>query len=296
MNSITNNNQINYIFFGSSNLSVIVLNELKQSNYLPSIIVTTPDKEQGRKLVMKPNVVKQWAIDNNIAFYDAGKLNAEVVERLKSDATKMNAQLFIVASYGKIIPKAVLDIPTKGSLNIHPSLLPKYRGPSPLPSVILADDKHTGVTIMKIDEQMDHGPIVAQKLIDIDEWPTYEDFEEMMAISGAQLLIETIPRWIAGDLKETPQDHTAATFTKKIVKEDALIALDDVNADQYLNFRKVQAYHEWPQAYFMVNKRDKLIRVKITSATYSNDKLTVTKVIPEGGREMLYEDFVRGLK
>ncbi len=293
---MNSDNQPNYAYFGSSKLSVIVLNELKKFEYLPAIIVTTPDKPQGRKLEVKPNIVKQWAIDNGVPCYDPAKLDAAFVEQLKAEVLKSSIGFFVVASYGKIIPKLVLEIPSKGALNIHPSFLPKYRGPSPLPSMMLADDRAAGITIMKLDDEMDHGPIVKQRVMEIFEWPTYEEFEEMMAIIGTHLLVEAIPKYLSGELKPVEQDHTRATYTKKIVKEDGLINLEDPAADQYLIFRKIQAYHEWPKAYFMADRRGQKIRVKVTKASFADGKLTIEKVIPEGGKEMLYADFQHGLK
>lgn len=276
-----------FAFFGSSRLSVIVLDELEKLGFLPIVVVTTPDKAQGRKLIVQPNVVKEWATSKHIPVLDPAKLDDAAVEKLKS----FNCHAFIVASYGKIIPKRVLDIMPEKTLNIHPSLLPKYRGPSPLPSAMLDDVKDTGISIMRIDEEMDHGPIVAQKPIHMNEWPTYEDFEEMMAREGARLLAQILPDWINGKVPEKAQDHSHATYTKKTIKEDGLL---DLNADPYMNFRKIQAYHEWPQAYFMFKTATKDIRVKVTQASFKNGKLNIEKVIPEGKKEMNYKDFLSG--
>jgi methionyl-tRNA formyltransferase len=272
------NTSIKFVFFGSSRLSVIVLDELEKLGLLPVLVVTTPDKPQGRKLQVMPNVVKQWALSKNIPVIDSLSL-------LK--AGPQAADVFIVASYGRIIPKEIINMPARKTLNIHPSLLPKYRGPSPLPSAMLDDTKDTGISIMRLDEEMDHGPIVAQKAIHMNEWPTYEDFEEMMAREGSQLLASILPDWTAGKISEKEQDHSQATYTKKIIKENGLL---DLNADQYLNFRKIQAYHEWPQAYFM--HKDK--RVKVTQASFKDGKLIIEKVIPEGKKEMSYKDFQSG--
>ena len=276
-----------FAFFGSSRFSVIILDELERAGFIPAIIVTTPDKPQGRKLELKANPVKEWAIAKNIKFITPSKLDSDLIEKLKIE----NCELFVVASYGKIIPQSVLDVPTHRTLNIHPSLLPKYRGASPLQSAMLADDKETGVTIMRIDAEMDHGPIIAQKGVTMNAWPTYEDFEERMAREGAQLLSQVMPQWVAGEIKEKEQDHSSATYTKKTVKEDGFI---DLAGDPYLNFRKIQAYHEWPQAYFFVEKNGKKMRVKVTSATFKDNALIIEKVIPEGGKEMSYGDFKRG--
>lgn len=278
---------IKFAFFGSSRFSVIVLEEMEKLGFIPSCIVTTPDKPQGRKMILTPNVVKTWGIQKNIKVFDPAKNDAQFLETLK----KENLEIFIVASYGKILSKSLIEIPPHKTLNIHPSLLPKYRGASPLPSVILADDKNTGVTIMRMDEEMDHGPIIGRKEIRINDWPIYEDFEERMAREGADLLVSILPDWIAGKIQEKPQDHEAATFTKKIAKEDGLL---DLSADPYLNFRKIQAYHAWPGSYFFIEHNTKRLRVKITKASFQENILTIEKVIPEGSKEMSYKDFLSG--
>ncbi|MFA6294881.1 MAG: methionyl-tRNA formyltransferase [Candidatus Paceibacterota bacterium] len=294
--------KINFAFFGSSQFSVITLDEFYRRGLIPSYIVTTQDKPQGRKMIMTPNVVKQWANEKSIKVYDPAKLDPSFIAELnalqsaseKSENTKSansKCDVFIVASYGKIIPESVLNIPPRKTLNIHPSLLPKYRGPSPLPTTILDDTKHTGVTIMRLDKEMDHGPIIAQKDVTINEWPTYEKFEEKMAIIGASLLAEILSKWINGEISEKEQDHAIATYTKKITKEDGLL---DLNGDAYTNFRKIQAFHEWPQAYFFIEHKEKKIRVKITEAVFTNNELKISRVIPEGGKEISYEDFLRG--
>ena len=158
-------------------------------------------------------------------------------------------------------------------------------------SAMLDDAKQTGVTIMRIDEKMDHGPVIAQQKITVDEWPSYSKFEEMMAGHGARLLASTMPAWIAGTLTEHEQDHSTATFTRKIAKEDGLI---DLSADDHANFRKIQAHCEWPGTYFFVNKNNKKIRIKIARASYTEGKLSIERVIPEGKPEMDYADFLRG--
>ena len=290
---------INFAYFGSSRLSIIVLNELLTLGYKPTLIVTTPDKPQGRKLTLTPNVVKDWAVTHNIPVLDPVKLDANFIEQLKPE----KYPLFIVASYGKIIPQAIIDLPVHKTLNIHPSLLPQYRGASPLPTAILEDTKETGVSIMQLDHEMDHGPIVAQKKINVTdhfkEWPTYEDFEEFMAKQGARLLAEIMPSWVAGAVTPHEQDHTRATYTKKISKEDGLIDITDLQKNTpseraYTAFRKVQAFHQWPQAYFFITHKGRDVRVKITEASFSQGKLHIQKVIPEGKKEMSYEDFSLG--
>ncbi len=294
--------QFSFTFFGSSRFSVIVLDELEKLGFIPACIVTTPDKPQGRKLILTPNVVKTWAISKGIKVFDPAKIDLPFIEQLKGEYfSQLNQQkngncldVFIVASYGKILPTELIDLPPRKTLNIHPSLLPKYRGASPLQSAMIDDQKNTGVTIIRIDEKMDHGPIVAQKNVTIIEWPTYEEFEMLMAREGANLIASILPDWVAGKIIEKEQDHSSATYTKKITKEDGLIDLQTEKVDPYLNFRKIQAYHEWPQAYFFIEHAGKKIRVKITTASFKNGELIIEKVIPEGAKEMSYKDFQSG--
>ncbi|HLC22674.1 MAG TPA: methionyl-tRNA formyltransferase [Candidatus Nanoarchaeia archaeon] len=281
---------VRFAFFGTSIFSVMVLDELKKAGFTPALIVTTADKPQGRKLIISASPVKIWAQQEKIDVIQPDQLTPEVL----SDLGNSEWDLFIVASYGKILPGALLHIPHFGSLNVHPSLLPKYRGASPIQSQILADDRKTGVTIMLMDEALDHGPIIAQARIEIDEadWPPKgSELEEMLATLGGSFLAETIPSWIDGALTKETQEEEKATFTKKITKEDG--ELDMNNGDARQNFLKIQAFDEWPVAYFFVEKKGKKIRVKITSASYRNGVLTLERVIPEGKKEMLYSDFLR---
>lgn len=316
---------IPYVFFGSATFSLYVLDELEKAGSMPSIIVTVPDKPVGRGLVMTPNAVKVWANDHNIPVLDPAKLDATFIENVqKKIGESGKIPCCIVAAYGKIIPQAVLDIPSHGMLNIHPSLLPRYRGATPIQSAMLDDVKNTGVTIMRVDTHMDHGPIVAQKAITVNEWPTYEVFEETLAREGGRLLTAILPDWIAGKVVEKEQNHAAATSTKKVVKEDGLITLDmeafacagnSVIADpaiifpetQYEIFRKIQAYHVWPTVYFFLksnggktardkNSNDKKIRVKITSAEWHDNHLVIKKVIPEGKKETDFASFINSWK
>lgn len=283
-------------------MSIHVLEALEAAGRLPALVITTPDKPAGRNLILTPNVVKTWAQSRNISVLDPAKLDEIFIRTLRGIASTTATDLFIIASYGKIIPQAVLDIPKHKSLNVHPSLLPEYRGASPLQSAILDDKKTTGVSIMRIDALMDHGPIVAQKSITIDEWPVYEEFEKMMAREGGILLVNILDGWVAGTIPEIEQDHSAATHTRKFIKEDGLIDLAAIVSKKdpvaaRTAFLKIQAFHEWPTTYFFATKKDASdtapkIHVKITQASYKNETLIVKKVIPEGKSEMTFDDFL----
>lgn len=279
-------------FFGTPEISVIVLNELKKAKLAPELVVTMSDKPKGRKLVMTPPPAKVWAQENKVDFVQPAKLDESFLDLLREGGF----DLFVVASYGKILKQELLDIPKHGTLNVHPSLLPKLRGASPIISAILENEQKTGVTIMLLDAGMDSGPILAQASIEAEPWPPKAiDLGELLVTEGGKMLAEVIPRWIAGEIKPEVQDHDKATFTKKITKEDGLIELD---GDAYQNLLKIRAFNEWPGTYFFAdrdtNSASRRIRVKITDADLDGDKLIIKRVVPEGKKEMDYEDFLRG--
>ncbi len=290
MSPILIGKDVRFVFFGTPLFAAIILDELESSGYLPSLIVTAPDKPKGRKLILTKSETKIWGEAHNIPVVTPPTLkDSAIVTSLQ----KEQAHVFIVAAYGKLIPKTILDIPEYEVLNVHPSLLPRFRGSSPIESAILSDETVTGVTIMQLDEEMDHGPVIAQRERIINNWPPRgSELTKDLAHFGGKLLTEIIPEWLNG-LKAFPQDHTRATFTKKISKDDGLI---DINADPVLNFKKIRAYDEWPGTYFFVTRNGKNIRVKITDAHLELDKLIIDKVVPEGKKEMSYQDFLRGGK
>ena len=275
---------IKFVFFGTSRFSVIILDELKSRGLLPSLIVTTEDKPKGRKLVLTPPEVKIWAEQNKIPYIQPKKLDNEVYLKLST----FNFQLFIVASYGKIIPEKILQIPKYKTLNVHPSLLPKLRGASPLQSAILGE-KETGVSIMRLDKEMDHGPIVFQQKIAIMGWPPYEsDLESILGQSGGKILANILPKWVNGEIEEIEQDHSKATFCKKIQKTDGLLNLND---SAEINLRKIKAYHIWPTAYFFDESGKRII---VKKAHIEKDELLIERVIPEGKKEMEFKDYLNG--
>jgi methionyl-tRNA formyltransferase len=276
-------------FFGTSYYSTRMLDYLKEEGLTPSMVVAAPDKPKGRKLVMTPPPVKEWAIQNDVKF-----IQPESLKVIPEELSSTEWDLFIVVSYGKILTKEILDMPERGVLNVHPSLLPKFRGASPIQSAILADAQETGVTIMLLDEEMDHGPIVSQASTYIEDWPpSFSILEDLLASVGGELLVETVLPWINGDIKEEGQNHAEATYVTKIKKEDGLL---DLNADPYRNFLKIQAFEEWPGTYFFVKQGGKDVRVKIVEAIYENNALKIERVIPEGKKEMDYSDFMRNIK
>jgi methionyl-tRNA formyltransferase len=199
--------------------------------------------------------------------------------------------VFVVASFGSILPKTLLDIPKHGTVNVHPSLLPRLRGPSPMRSAILRDEKETGVSIMLLDEQMDHGPLLAQKKVFVDPWPSRgRVLDDLLAREGGALLAKTLPLWVAGEIEPQEQNHDLATYTEKFTKEDGLLDLKD---NPYRNLLKVRAFEGWPGTYALFERAGKRIRVQILDAHLDGSRFVIDIVKPEGKKEMPYEDFLR---
>ncbi|MES2213916.1 MAG: methionyl-tRNA formyltransferase [Patescibacteria group bacterium] len=268
-----------FIFFGTSNFSVYVLDALLEKGYAPIAVVTFHDKPNGRNLTLVPNPVKVWAQQHAIEVIETDSVRSELhLTQLKH----RKADVFVVASFGKIMPKELIYLPPHKTLNVHPSLLPKLRGPAPIQGAILGEEK-TGVTIMRIDEKMDEGPILASEEVVFPTWPVhYAVAEKKLGQTGGELLARILPMWVNGEVRETEQNAPLATYTKMIKKTDADISND--NPESAL--RKIHAYSTWPRA-----RKGALI---ITDAHIEGGALVLDKVIPPGRKEMKYTDYLRG--
>lgn len=267
---------INFVYFGTPEFSVIVLEELKKEGYLPSLIITAPDKPVGRKYIMTSPSTKIWADENNIECWQPNHPR-DTVEQLQ----KRDADIFIVASYGYIVSQAILDIPKHGVLNVHTSLLPKYRGAAPIESALLNGDTVTGSTIMQMTLGMDEGPIITQSIVEIEPDMTKPDLFITLAHDGGKLLANILPDYVAGTCIPLPQNHEEATYTKKISKLDG----DITNDDDKIRWNKYRAYFGWPGVFFFENGK----RVKITKARFENEKFIIERIIPEGKNEVEYK-------
>jgi methionyl-tRNA formyltransferase len=212
------------VFFGTSAFAVPILEKLvgNKATFRPVLIVTAPDAPVGRKKIPTPPALKVKAKELGLAIFQPASLKtADALETIK--ATKPDVG--VLAAYGKIIPKPIIDLFPKGILNVHPSLLPRWRGPTPIQAAILADDQKTGATIILIDEEVDHGPILAQRELPITNYqlPNYPILHDALAKLGADILAETLPKWMSNELSPAPQDHAAATFCRKFSRQDAKI-------------------------------------------------------------------------
>lgn len=279
-------------FFGTPDLAVWVLDALKREGVIPDLVVTAPDAPKGRKLVLTPPPAKVWAEANGVPVIQPEKIKTPEFEaelRARGDW-----DLFIVAAYGKIIPANILYMPERKTINVHPSLLPLLRGASPLQTAILEDMRDTGVTIMRLDEKMDHGPILAQEKASLSTWPVDQDtLGKHLAEAGGRLIARLLPDILSGKAQETEQDHSKATYTKKIAKEDGLI---DLSADGYKNYLKWNAFRGWPGTYFFAEKDGKKIRVTVAKAAHENGAFMPERVVPEGKKEMNWEEFERWMR
>jgi methionyl-tRNA formyltransferase len=245
-------NAAKIIFWGTPYFGAKILESLIRANFRPILVVTAPDKPKGRELEKQASEVKRMAIKHGLGVSQPTKLreNEAFWEQLRS----LGPDLFVVASYGKIIPKEVLAIPKKGCLNVHPSLLPRWRGASPIQATILNNDEETGAAIMLMDEEMDHGNIVASsKLKTQISKLSYKKLEEKLIEESAKLLLETLPKWLNGRITPLPQDHSKATFCKIIKKEDGKI---DFGEPAEILERKIRALNPWPGTFFEINKKN----------------------------------------
>jgi methionyl-tRNA formyltransferase len=276
-----NKKDLKFVYFGTPEFSTIVLDELKNAGYIPSIIVTAPDRPVGRKHIMTPPPVKIWAEENNIECWQP-EHPRDIVEEL----SKRDEELFIVASYGYIVSQKILDIPMYGVLNVHTSLLPKYRGASPIESAILNGDTETGSTIMKMSLKMDVGPILSQTIIPLDNKITKPKLFEILAHDGGKLLAETLEPYIKGEILEQEQDHELATYCGKLTKEDANLTHIKNDLEKWNRYR---AFYGWPGSFIF----DGDLRLKITKARFENNQFIIERIIPAGKKEMDYSQYLK---
>lgn len=273
--------KITYAFFGTPDISSNTLSILYEAGYVPSVIITSPDARSGRGMHSTPSPVKEWATKHNIPCLTLSKVTDDFIEEFKT----YNIDLSIVVAYGHILPSALIHLPSHGTINIHYSLLPQYRGASPIEQALLNGDTVTGITIQQMEFKLDSGACLSQKEIPISDTDTKIKLREKLTSIGGKLLVELLPHIIHKTIHPTVQNESQATYCTKIKKEDGLI---DIKGDARMNFNKYRAFLRWPDVYFFVNSK----RIKITQATYENDSFIIERVIPEGKKETSYENFL----
>jgi methionyl-tRNA formyltransferase len=231
------------VFMGTPEFALPSLRVLVEGGYNIVGVYTRPDRLAGRRRALTPPAVKTAALDYGLpVLQPPGLRRPEAVEELAS----LRPDVIVVCAFGVILRQPVLDIPAKGVLNVHPSLLPRHRGASPIAAAILTGDEQTGVTIMLMDPGMDTGPILSQRAIPISPWDTGGSLGKRLAEVGAELLLEVLPRWLADEIEPQPQDDSLATQVSLLRKEDGAI---DWNLPAIDIWRRVRAFNPWPGAF-----------------------------------------------
>ena len=298
------------IFFGTPEYVVQIANALYKTYSIPQekgvvAVVTQPPKPIGRKQLLEYSPVDKWAF-------------AKKIEILHDSENLPEADLGVVASYGKIIPQAAISHFPLGILNIHPSLLPNLRGASPVQGALATGLKETGLTIIKMDELMDHGSIVSYFKEEISNEDTNVTLRDRLFERSSEFLIELLPSYIAGKIRLKEQDHNKATYTKLLTKEMAYLPgkylraaiegkeiIEDweipfvkdfknnvINAITVYDF--IRALHPWPGAWTLVNIKNEEKRLKVLESHFENDKLVIDKVQLEGKTDVSWEEFKKG--
>lgn len=283
--------EIRIIFWGTPEFAIPAFEALFNNGYSVVAAVTNPDEPKGRKQILTPPPVKVFAQKHGIPVFQPNNLKIENWAESQSFGFRRakpgnsprgrilkipEADLYIVAAYGKIIPKGIIELPKYGALNIHPSLLPRWRGPSPIQHAILAGDTETGVTIMLMDEKADHGPAIAASSLQLpaSSRPTYRELHDELAKLGAKLLIETLPKWLKGKITPVPQDDAKATYSKILKKEDGRI---DWERPAFAIERQIRAFREWPGSYTLWQKNDQRIRLEIEEVEVNDEAKVLSR-------------------
>jgi methionyl-tRNA formyltransferase len=255
--------KIRTIFMGTSDFARVILDMLIQEKYNIVAVYSQPDKEAGRGQQIKTGPVKELALTSKIPLFQPNKFDAASV----SEVIKLKPDLIIVAAYGKILPKEILEAPGFGCINIHASLLPKFRGPSPIQNAILYGEKETGITIMLMNQGIDTGYILSQEKIAIEPQDTADDLSQKLSELGAKLLINTIPSWVEQKIKPQKQDDSNTSLCQLIEREDGHVIWEEEAEKIYNKFR---AFYPWPGIFGFWKNKDTTERIKFKKISVQN--------------------------
>jgi methionyl-tRNA formyltransferase len=268
---------LEYIFFGTPIVARDTLAALLEHGFTPKLVVTSPDAPRGRGLVLTPSPVKVLALEKGVEVTTPEKLDDATMTAIRA----YGADYGVCVAYGKIFPEALIYAFPKGVLNVHYSLLPKYRGATPLEAALLAGERETGVTIQKMVKELDAGDIIAQQATPIAPDETAREVRPRLIALGAELLVATLSAYLAGEITPTVQDAALATRSGKLKKEDGQL---DLAAPAAENWNRYRAYADSIGTYFIENGK----RMKITKASLTGGKFVIERVIPEGKKEVAY--------
>ena len=293
------------IFWGTPLFSIPSLAELHKLGII-SAVVTRASKPAGRGRQISDSPVKIWAEERSLPVLAFAKLDNDFILELK----KYLPATFVVVAYGKIIRQEILDLSELPAINLHPSKLPEFRGPSPIQAAILAGQEKTAVTVMQLDDKMDHGPILAQEEVGIDNKDNFASLSEKLSQIGSKLLAKTTTPYLNNEIKPIPQNDDKATLCSLIQKEDGIINWEE-EAEIIKN--KIRAYNPWPSAYTKISGVDlKILASKISDKKLKpaeieiqgnqffigtgTQALEILELQPAGKKTMLAADYVRGLR
>ena len=310
--------KIKIVFMGTSSFAVPILKSLLENNYPPVAVFTKPDRPKNRGLKNKKSPVKEFMeqLKEKIKLFEVVNFKEE---KDQETFRKIKPDLLIVASLGIMLPEKLLNIPKFGCLNVHPSLLPLYRGPAPISGPILNHDLYTGTTIMNIVLKMDAGDIVAQEKIKLSSKINAITLQDELAKKSAQLLVKILPDYLSGKIILRKQDEKKATYTKIIKKQDGLI---DWKEPAKNIEAKIRAFVPWPGTYTFYKNSKRKMKIEIISAEVADSSLKyppgtvffdrkkfkkpavktgqgiliLDRIKPEGKREMDILDFIAGHK
>jgi methionyl-tRNA formyltransferase len=271
-----------FAYFGTPEVASDTLATLIEHGFVPAVVVTSPDAPRGRGLVLTPSPTKTLAFAHSIPVLTPEKLDEEALAAISA----YGCTYAVVVAYGKIFPEALIGAFPLGVLNVHYSLLPKYRGATPLETALLRGESETGVTIQKMVKEMDAGDIIMQESTPIATDETARELRPRLIALGARMLVETLPKYVRGEIAPSAQDAALATRAYKIQKEDGLL---DLAASAEENWNKYRAYADSIGTYFFKHEK----RVKILQASLQKGVFVIERVVPEGKREMRYADFAK---
>lgn len=262
--------KVRVVFMGTPALSATLLEALLTEGYNIVGVVTKPDRPIGRKQAVEESPVKETALKHNLPLLQPEKIDAGALLEIKN----WKPDIIVVAAYGKILPGELLSLPGFGCVNFHTSLLPKWRGASPIQNAILSGATETGVTIMLMDKGMDTGDILTQRTVPIDPNDTTPTLTDKLLIAGQALLLETLPLWIERHITPTKQNNEDATLCQLIERSDGHIMWSDDAESIYHRYR---ALYPWPGVFTYWKKTDNLLRLKLLTLSYQKENVQSTK-------------------
>lgn len=284
------------VFFGTEDFSLYSLRALVEAGFTVSAVVTKPDTPRGRGNKLTAPAVKQYAEAHNIPVWQPNKL-AEIIEPIKA----LNHPAGVLVSFGKIIPESIIELFTPGIINVHPSLLPQYRGPSPIESAIQNRDNKTGVSIMRLVKEMDAGPVYYQAPYVLDQTETRVELYATLGQLGANILVQNLPAILGGNLIAEPQDDTSATYCHILSKQDSL--LDPRTTTPGQAEARIRAHLGFPRTRIHVGQYDLIVtkahavmtkKTPLDIECQNGAFLSLDEVIAPSGRTMDSAAFLRG--